>query len=59
MVEFRIGERASMRGKTFVIVGISPMSVVPEVLHLECPETGERTEANLDEVTPVRDERAP
>lgn len=53
MVEFRIGECISMHGRTFVILGFSPMSVVPPILYLECLETGERAEADLDEVIPA------
>lgn len=50
MVELRIGERISLRGTTFVIVGFSPMSVVPPKALLECPETGECVEANMNEL---------
>jgi hypothetical protein len=53
MVQFRIGERVSLRGETFVIVGLSPVSVVPRVVHLEHPDTGEPVDADAHELTPA------
>lgn len=48
--EFRIGDRLVFRGRTFVVRGFSPMSLVPRRLQLEDVETHEWLEASVDDV---------
>jgi hypothetical protein len=58
MSELRVGDRIVVRGETVVIAGFSPVSVVPAIVYLDDPETGERLDAVLLEevVRATRDE---
>lgn len=51
MNELRIGDRVVVDGETVVVAGFSPMSVIPPVVYLADPETGDQLDAVLlDEV---------
>jgi hypothetical protein len=53
--ELQIGDRVVARGETFVVVGFSPMSIVPQVVYLADPETGGQLDAVLlEEVEKVK-----
>lgn len=47
MSELRVGDQIVVDGETVVIAGFSPMSVVPPVVYLNNPETGERIDVVL------------
>jgi hypothetical protein len=53
MMNLDIGDRVSLRGRPYVVRGISPMSVAARRVHLEAADTGERVEASIDDVQRV------
>lgn len=47
MSELRVGDHVVVHGETVVIVGFSPMSVVPQVVYVKDPETDEQLDVVL------------
>ncbi|MGH2933413.1 MAG: hypothetical protein ACRDL2_02725 [Gaiellaceae bacterium] len=45
--ELRIGDRVVVHGEIVAVAGFSPMSVVPRLVYLDDPETGERLDVAL------------
>lgn len=47
MHELRVGDRVVFHGETVVVAGFSPMSVVPAVVYLNDPDTGQQLDTVL------------
>jgi hypothetical protein len=47
MSELRVGDHIVVDGQTVVIAGFSPISIVPPIVYLNDPQTGERLDAVL------------
>lgn len=47
MSELRVGDRIVVDGETVIVAGFSPMSVIPPVVYLNDPETGEHLDVVL------------
>jgi len=45
--ELRIGDQIVIHGETVVITGFSPISVVPPIVYVDDPETGEKLDTVL------------
>lgn len=56
MTELRIGERVTLIGRAFELVGLTAMSVRPKRVLLRDLETGEQVDVLADE---LRDDRKP
>lgn len=50
MHSLHVGDQVSYRSRTFVVRGLTPLSVKPQRVHLEDAETGERVDVLADDV---------
>lgn len=53
MTNINVGDDVVLHGRVFKVRGISPMSASPRRVLLEDVETGEDSEARLEELEPV------
>ena len=59
MSELRIGERVTVGGRAFEVMGYTPLSVEPCCAFLRDVETGEECVVEVDRLTDDSDSNAP